>query len=72
MKKISLLFLILIPFFSLSCANRVPVNPINITNTSNVSYRSCKKYPKVWWGSKGEDPSKNTLWKCSDWILKAR
>jgi len=32
----------------------------------------CNKVPKVWWGEKGEDPSKCELWRCYDWIIYSR
>lgn len=41
-------------------------------SSSKVIKENCRSVPKVWWGRKGNSPSNNNLWKCYDWILKAR
>jgi len=47
--------------------------PFYSPSNNNLSNIRCDKVPKVWWGRRGDNPSKNNnLWKCYDWILKVR
>lgn len=33
------------------------------------SMEKCKDVPKVWWGVRGQDPSKWDGWHCGDWKI---
>ena len=64
-----LFFFMLITSLIMGCSSIPFYSPSN-NNLSNIR---CDKVPKVWWGRRGDNPSKNNnLWKCYDWILKAR
>ena len=59
--RIVSIFLIL--FLFIGC------NPPNIPPTIDIDV-DCEAVPEFWFGNAGDDPSKNDVWKCYDWVLQ--
>jgi queuine/archaeosine tRNA-ribosyltransferase len=61
------LFILLV--FIMGCAT--PRNIVSLP-ADGVELVDCTDVLPMTWGKRGEDPSKNTVWKCNDWELKAQ
>jgi hypothetical protein len=50
-----------------------PFPPVNPQNPEVWSDEKCKSYSKIWWGKRGDDPSKtNIIWHCADWKIYSK
>lgn len=66
--RYSLLFFLVIVLTSCATIKRDHV-PEEIDSTNVWNEAQCKDVPPIWWGKKGEDPSKTSMWKCYNWII---
>jgi len=64
--KISTIFLITL---LVGCATS---NNLTDTNKTIFTPEECKNVAPYWYGDKGEDPSKNDVWKCFQWKIQKR